>query len=289
MTAAVVHLHEDPHLRNRQLAAAKSFDIAELDEDAWQRSLVKVQLRQRRAHELLKTALIKDVHYGRSDGAFAKDRLNAAGGEDLRAMFGLTIRRSEKDDEVISGEDFVSVTVHRVICDRLGNPLAEESAVCSSKEKRFRKRSGDATTFIDAREVLNDCFAMALIRCANRLTLSVTGLRGFLANADEAEEGVKERDEKALVPWTIEEKQAVYAAAAAKKLTKEAFERLTEDTLGRKSIGTGEDVRTLMTAIESYEPPARAKRAKSDAATDSVDASGTSSDQDPLAALDDVS
>jgi hypothetical protein len=249
--------------------------LIEMTEQEFTAALAKVEVRRDRASRLLKSVLVNDVHYGKMKDkhgrdVFKKPILTQAGGEELRNFFGWRPVYVEPFETVVATEEFAMVTVHIGLIDRQGRMLAVRAGSCSSKEKRFKKTDGTGYLFKDAREVMHDLHALADKRALTLATREAAGLTGFLATESEMEralDGTEDEDDRPLTPWTDAEKRQVYAAAQAKGIGKKGFATLVEVTLGRKEIGTGEDVAKLLAAIASYVPATEAKVETPDALT----------------------
>lgn len=255
-TAALVRQESAP----TSLVPTASMDLASLTEQEFEKGLERIELSKRRMKRLLDTVLVKDAHYGNPKQAFKKDILFLAGAEELQKGFRYTIGYfPDKPDAIDSTEDFVQVTVHRCIYDISGRLIDSTSASCSSKEKRFKRQDGGGFTYTDAREVLNDIWAMAEKRAKVRLVRSALGITAFLATEEEMEKDLKDEKDAPVTPMTDQERKEVYAAAQSKGLGKKALARLVEETLGRNKVGTGDDVKKVIAAIAAVPAKAEAK------------------------------
>lgn len=238
-------------------------DLGALTELEFEHALAKLETRKRRMDRILESYLVKTAHYGNpltrsGTPVFQKPILYRAGADELAVTFGLeVISEVGREDEVIEGPDYCSVTVRRAICDRTGRVIDRTVASCTTKEKRFKKTNGTGFTFDDAREALNDLHAMAEKRAKVRLVVTALGLGAWLAAEEEMEASLETAaDEKPLTLWTDEEKRQVYDAANARGMSKRVFLALIQSTLGRDKVGTGADVQQLLAAIAAWEKPA---------------------------------
>lgn len=232
-------------------------DLADISEEEFGRGLERLKLRQTRMRRILETALEPDVHFGNpkdknGKGVFEKPILYQAGAQELRNLLGLTLVKLEANTEVIEG-DFVSVTVHMGIQDRVGRLVAVRDANCNTAEKRFQRYDGKGPIWKDAREKMHDCVAMAEKRAGNLLTLEASGATGFFSS-DDVPDG---EEDDIITPWSAEEKKLCYETASGKGIGRKAFAELTLKTLGRDQVGTGEDVRQLLAAIAAWVRPAK--------------------------------
>lgn len=232
-------------------------DLGALTEVEFDRALAKIETRKVRMNRILESYLVPDAHYGKPPG-IKKPILYRAGADELMVSFGLEIvTLADQPDIIVAEADFVSVTVRRAICDRVGRILDRTTASCSTKEKRFKKSDGTGFVYQDAREALNDCHAMAEKRAKVRLVVTALGMAAWLSTEEEMEASLEAKEEKPLSPWSDEEKKQVYAAANAKGMGKKAFLALIHETLGRDKVGTGADVEQLLAAIAAWEKPAK--------------------------------
>lgn len=228
------------------VAAVAPMDIASLTESDFARGLERIETSKVRMARILDSVLVKDAHYGNPNNAFQKPILFQAGAEELSKGFRLQIHATAPDSLTVQ-PDFVQVTVHRAIYDISGRMIDQTTASCSTKEKRFKKRNGSGFVYEDARECLNDCYAMAEKRAKVRLVRSALGLTAFLANGEEMEDATEQ--DRPLTPMTDEERKKVYDAAQRAGLGKKAFTEFVHATLGRTEIGTGDDVTALLAAF----------------------------------------
>lgn len=234
-------------------------DLAEMTDAEFDLGLVRLKTVQLRMHRVLDTALVDGAHYGNPKDksgrdAFKKPMLYKAGAEELRRLMKLRLTRTKPDD-VIATAEYVEARVTLGVVDAAGRFLCEKAGACSSKEKRFQK-FGEKGGWIydDAREVLHVVIAMAEKRAGSLVTLEASGATAFLSNAEEMVESLEE--DKPIIPWSDEEKQQCYDLAAKKSVGRKAFAKLVLDTLGRREVGTGDDVKQLLAAIEAFMPPA---------------------------------
>lgn len=167
------------------LAQRAGYDVANLSDEEFARGLERIQLRQRRMRQILDQVLIAEVHYGNPNNAFPQPILYKAGAEELRGFFKISLRRV--DEQRVVTREYVEIVVRLGAYDHTGRLLAERSAACNTMEKRFQRRNGKGYTYVDAREALHDCVAMAEKRAGTLLTLEVTGASGFFANREEFE------------------------------------------------------------------------------------------------------
>jgi hypothetical protein len=251
---ALEHQREAATLALRDQART---DLADMSEEEFGRGLERLKLRQTRMRRILETALEPDVHFGNpkdrsGKGVFEKPILYQAGAQELRNLLGLTLVKLEPNTEVIQG-DFVSVTVHMGIQDRVGRIAGVRDANCNTAEKRFQRYDGKGPIWKDAREKFHDCVAMAEKRAGNLLTLEASGATGFFSS-DDVPDG--EADE-VITPWSAEEKKLCYETASGKGIGRKAFAELILKTLGRDQVGTGEDVRQVLAAIAAWIRPAK--------------------------------
>lgn len=237
-----------------QSAPSSSHDIGSLAPSVFEEALARLETRKVRMARILDSVLVPDAHFGKPPG-IKKPILYRAGADELASAFRLEIVTDPgHPDVVIVESDFASVTVHRAILDGAGRVVARTTAACTSKEKRFRRADGNGWTYSDAREVLNDLHAMAEKRAFVRLTVSALGLAAWLAAEEEMTESLAEPDTP-ITPWTPEERQRVYKAAADRGIGKQAFRDLVGATLGREKVGTGEDVAHVLAAIAAWNRP----------------------------------
>jgi hypothetical protein len=235
------------------LVARKQFDIANLSDEEFQAALGQLRLRQARMQEIIATALIEGAHYGKPTDKFKKKILYQAGAQELRKTFRLKTR--VLDSVVQETEEYVSARVTVAIEDIGGRLLAPKTAACNSREKRFRRFDGKGWTYEDAREVLNDCLAMAEKRAATRCTVEVTGAGAFFANEAEMEEGLAERDGTDPEPWTDEERKAFMDKAKGSGVkSRDDLQRLILKTLGRESPIYSTDLKALYAALDPCAP-----------------------------------
>jgi hypothetical protein len=291
MTAALALHEQDRATKSREIAVSHTFDLAEMEEATFARGLEKLKTGQARVQRLLGEALVKDAHFGNPNNALPKPILYAAGAEELCRIGGLRVARSETPDSEICTPEFVAVTVVRCLVDRFGNIVDETSRSCNSHEKRFRQKKGEGWTYSDPREVLNDCRAMAEKRAKVALVRSALGVTAFLAHEDEMDEAVTQRQPRALVPWTREEKAAFYAAAKG-KLTREDLEPFIASVLdGRTEVGSGDDVELLIERVNALPKLGKKAKAEAEAAPEPTPAAETAAEATSgaadLSALDD--
>lgn len=168
------------------LARRAGYDVANLSEEEFVRGLARIRVRQQRMQRVLDEVLIKDVHYGNPNNAFTRPILLKPGAEELRQFFRFALKHVSEPQRVITPE-YVEVVVRLGVYDHTGRLLAERSAACNTREKRFQRRGGNGYTYTDAREALHDCVAMAEKRAGTLLTLEVTGASAFFANREEFE------------------------------------------------------------------------------------------------------
>ena len=248
----IAELDERRRLVTEAMSDVKGKDLADLTESEYKEGIRRVKLVQARMQEILAEVLVKDAHFGNPKNAFKTPILYKGGAEELRRLMRLTLRRVAPD-EIIAEPDFCSVVVSVGIFDAVGRLLATRRAACTTKEKRFKKFDGAGWTYDDAREMLHNCMAMAEKRAGGLLTCEVSGATAFFSNGETMEEALE--DDKPIKPWTSEEKQIVYAAAAKKRMGRNAIAKLVMDTLGTATVGTGDDVEMLLAAINAWEKP----------------------------------
>lgn len=266
--AVQVHTHEETEADRRgprtalehrreaatiALADKPGFDVALMEEADFQAGLERIKTRQRRLQAIIDTILVPEVHYQSKDKdgrqIFEKPHLTIAGSAELRNFFRLVCRPIEPPT-FLATENFVSVSVTVGCFDNAGRLLGSRTGVCNTLERRFQKRGG-GWTYADPREMTHQCTAMAEKRGAKLITAEVTGAVAFFANEDAMDRAMADAEEE-IKPWTEEEKQQVFAAAKKKGLSREEFEDLCEQTLGARPVGTGDDVRRLLKAIDSW-------------------------------------
>ncbi len=243
-------------------------DLGALTESEFELALAKLETRKKRMDRILDSYLVPSAHYGNpvtksGRPVFNKPILYRAGADELAVTFGLeVVAEVERQDVIVEGPDYCSVTVRRAICDRAGRLIDRTVASCTTKEKRFKKTDGSGTTFEDARECLNDLHAMAEKRAKVRLVVTALGLGAWLAAEEEMEASLEAQDEKPLTLWSDEEKRRVYDAANAKGMGKKSFLALIVSTLGRDKVGTGADVEQLLAAIAAWHKPTKGEAAE---------------------------
>jgi len=74
--------------------------------------------------------------------------------------------------------------------------VSEHASNCNSREKRFQGPDGN-WRYDDAREVLNECIAIARKRCKVHLVVDVLGLRPWLHTEEEMEAALRRKAEEA--------------------------------------------------------------------------------------------
>ena len=267
------------HTRERasqELLERRSFDIADIPGEQFHAGLERIKLRQLRLRQIIETALISGAHFGNPKGAFPRDILFKAGAEELRSLFRLTPKILTED--VQQSPEFVSVTLTVGLLDPVGRITAAHTANCNSRERRFKKFDKTGWTYEDPREVLDNCYAMALKRASNRATLEATGASAFFAAEDEMEAGLAAREGNAPEPWTDEERKKFKDDAIAAGIkTRADLERFVIDALSAERAVLRTDVPKLYEALEARKTAA-ARPAASEAAS-----SGTSATDAPPA------
>ena len=185
------------------------FDVAELSEEEFARGLATIRRRQERMQQILDTVLIEGVHYGNPSTkgggkAFEKPMLLLPGAEELAKFFRLTCRHTV-DPIIQATSDYTSVIVSLGCYDVGGKLVAVRSGSCNSLEKRFKKRSGNGWTFVDAREVVHQCLAMAEKRAQTLVIRAATGATAFFCAEEEMDKALAEDEEGvAAKPHTLE-------------------------------------------------------------------------------------
>lgn len=261
-------VNEGMPLAPRPMTDAALMDLGSMSDSDFESALKRATVATKRVKIILDNLLIEGAHYGNPKNSFKHPILFGAGAEKLETTFRLAVYAVPPEretvvvpptivDGVIADPGFVSVTVFRGISTMSGVPIGQSSANCNSRERRFRKQGSKVQwTYDDARETLNDCIAIAEKRAKVRLVRGALGLTEWLATEEEMEAAAAAEDEKSLISWTKDEKDAVYAAAQRKGLRHRAFTELVWNTLGRKDVGTGADVEALLAAIETWTPAA---------------------------------
>lgn len=237
------------------------FDLADLSEEQFERELDRMKTRLARVEKICKTRLVEDVHFGipkDKDGkpvkSIKKPFLYQAGAEELRQIYRLTLKHTPESPKVVSSKEHVDVTVTLGIYNSFGHLIAQRSANCNTREKRFQKYDG-GWIYTDAREQAHNCIAMAEKRAGVFLTREATGASGYFTNPEELERAVEAAEEAEVVsvitPWTEDEKTKVYRAVKDIGIkTADEFAKFALEVLGRKEIGTGEDVAKLLAEVE---------------------------------------
>jgi hypothetical protein len=266
MTTAVATTPNKESLIAGDLIADSASSLGFFTDEEFTEAIERMKKSIERSRVILEMILIPGVHFGNpkdSKGrlAFKKDILYAAGAEELIKTFRCSLRLDpERPDIEVITEDYVAITVFRYLVDLRGRVLARAEGTCTSKDKRFKRFDGKGYTYTDAREPLHDIRAMANKRCKVSLAREGFGLAGFLGSEETAgHEDETESEERPIAPWSPEEKEQLYAAAAGKGMSREQFAQLTIDTLGRRQIGTGADVKKMVDAIAVWSKPAKAK------------------------------
>lgn len=214
------------------------FDVAELSEEDFTRGLATIRRRQERMQQILDTVLVEGVHYGnpkvRGGGkAFEKPMLLLPGAEELAKFFRLTCRHTT-DPIIQASSDYTSVIVSLGCYDVGGKLVAVRSGSCNSLEKRFKKRSGNGWTFVDAREVVHQCLAMAEKRAQTLVIRAATGATAFFCAEEEMDKALAEDTEgEEVKPLTLE--QALNFAVKGKPLS--AFRNTALTQLGEWAQG----------------------------------------------------
>jgi len=234
-----------------------AFDIAAMSDAQFEEALALHKKRQERVQKVLLNLLERGLDYGTVPGV--EGDFPWEGAADKVARFLRWNVKLMNDRSVEITNDALLVTLELGIFDQQGQLLATCLRGCSSKEKRFRKRNG-GWRFDDHREVLNECVSMAAKRAKVAGVLSAAGIKGVFKSLE-----ARDASDEGAEPWTKEEQRWVKEAAKkAGMKTRDEIRQLAIDVLGRDFVGTGEDVRTLLEAIEAKgkgETPARVENA----------------------------
>lgn len=250
-------------------------DLADMSEVDFNKALERAKVARQRVEHILDHVLIPGAHFGNPevDGkkAFKHPILFLAGAEALVTMFRLQIVEvMGKDRETIivpptldatTGKTldpgFVSITVTYGISMASGAITVQTTTNCNSREKRFRRFSGQQKwTYEDARETIHDCLSIAIKRAVVRLVRGALGLTPWLATEEEMEAAADREAKKLLTePWTKADRERVYAEARKAGIdTKGKFAAFVQATLGRSEVGQGEDVAKLLLALKTPTP-----------------------------------
>jgi hypothetical protein len=173
--------------------------LGEMSDLAFNQAVARAKTAQKRLQRLFDEVLVEGAHYGNPKApngktAFNKPICYKGGADSLAEGFRLHIEKpADAEDAVIATEEFCSVTVTRILLNWAGVVLDRATASCTTKEKRFRTKYGDdGWVYRDARECLNDCYAMAEKRAKVRMVVATLGLGPWLAAEEEMEASVAE-------------------------------------------------------------------------------------------------
>jgi len=176
-------------------------DLADMTDEAFAQALERGKTAELRAGRILREILIENAHYGNPKGVdgqpmYPHPILYLGGAEKLIKSFRLSLFAIAPDRETevlapardftgsIIDPGYVSVTVYRGISVPNG-VVSEHASNCNSREPRFEGADNDRWRYEDAREVLNECIAIARKRCKVHLVCDVLGLRPWLHTEEE--------------------------------------------------------------------------------------------------------
>lgn len=255
MTAS--EMQEQRRAATVAMLEAPGKSLADLTDQEFEAGLRRVEKARERMNRILSTALQPKHHYDNPRNSFSAPILLKAGAEELRRLIRLRIRRVA-DPSIEATEDWVSVTVHLGIFDEMNRMIAERSANCNTREKRFRNKNGD-WTYRDAREMVHQCLAMAEKRASVDLTEEAASATAFFQTEAALVAGIE--DGEAVAGASPDDKRRIKDAARSKRLTRDLLFELIVGATGRP-IAEGEsepfvaadEVRMVLDAIEAWEP-----------------------------------
>lgn len=146
--------------------------------------------------------------------------------------------------------EVLTASVRVTVFDLSGRELASATRACSTREKRFKNQKSGKWKFDDPRECVNETATMAQKRAKVAAVLSAAGAKKYFSNPDQLRDDADVVEEVEPTPWTDEEKDACYLAAAKAGIkTPDEFKVFVKEILGRAFVGTVGDVQVLLEAL----------------------------------------
>lgn len=190
------------------LARGSGNEIEDLTDDQFQMLLERRQRRVARLKMLVTSTFVEGRHFGKFPGV-DKPFCWEPGADEIGIHTGWSARLMSPPTVAFDGE-VMTTTAEVGIIDGAGRVLVVVPRSCSTREKRFRKKSG-AWKFEDPRECANELQAMAFKRGKVAGMVSAAGLKDYFANPDQVLD-----DEEAVEKAEAERLQAELGAMATR-------------------------------------------------------------------------
>lgn len=207
------------------------FAIETLSDEEFERLLELDRVRETRMNRLILNRLEEGKDYGKVPGV--DKPFPWEGAADKVAKF-LRLVPQLTSDPVVSGDgDCLTATVTVGIWDVSGRLVTTTSRACSTRERRFQKKTSGKWKYDDPRECANECIAMALKRAKVAGILSAAGVKQIFANPDQLVDDEEFAEKERTRPLAADELKALTAEASAAGIkTKKEWAAVLDAVMG---------------------------------------------------------